>query len=331
MLRTVVNQNYVGSLAVDTSGMFNHGIPVLVKPDLPGFEFDQPGSRINILPSASLLNLECIEATVSFALRPSGTPHRYNLAEGYMSFALFVNPDLSISATIFDNNGSWSGAQSAPATVTTGATHVAVMQSDGINMVRIYLDGKLVAENYGAPGPVKGVGALGIAVGHWPDPPDQYTFQGTIFQFILKKYDPHKDLPRALDACCFNKHALAQWFQALQKRGITPQQITNAEQALKSVTRDIAIALRGGNKTQTEKQQGLVSALNAALARRDCQALEVVMGEFQQFFSQLDAAKQAKFSADLQAAFAAFGLSASEWCQLMNLLCLNFCCSSGKE
>jgi hypothetical protein len=50
----------------------------------------------------SLQNLGAIPAAVQFNLQPGGTLHRFNLAEGFESFALFVNPDYSIQGTILD-------------------------------------------------------------------------------------------------------------------------------------------------------------------------------------------------------------------------------------
>ena len=331
MLSAVVNQSYTGSVAVDTSGMFNHGIPIQVTPTLPGFTFNHPGSRINIPPSASLNDLGCIEAMVTFSLSNINPTHRYNLAEGYLSFALYVNSDLSISGTILDANGNWSGAQSAPNTISISATQVAVLQSDGINMVRVYLDGQLVAENYNTAGPVRSIGSLGIAIGHWPDPPNQYTFSGTIFQFVLKKYDPNKDLTHSLNPCCFNRKALARWYREIEEKGITQQQISNSAQALKSATQNIAIALRGSDKSKTEAQQKLVSAYNAALRHQDCNALKIVTKEFHHIFSQLDSATQAKLKADLEKALTSFGLTTKDWLKFMNLLCLDFCNSNKEE
>jgi hypothetical protein len=202
MWRTIVSQTYLRGVAVDTSGNSNNGIPIRVTPGYPVFLYEQPGSRINIPPSPTLQNLGAMQAAVRFKLHPSGGPHRFNLTEGFESFALFVNEDYSIQGTILDATSTWNGPSSPAGVVSTDAIHTAILACDGVNSVQVYLDGALVAGNYSIPGGVRAVGNLGIAVGHWPNPSDYYTFEGTIYEFILLKYDAQQDLLNLLDACC---------------------------------------------------------------------------------------------------------------------------------
>ena len=55
----------------------------------------------------------------------SALRHRYTLAEGFESFAFFVNSDFSLSGTIFDANNNWTGATSPAGLVSDSAAHVA--------------------------------------------------------------------------------------------------------------------------------------------------------------------------------------------------------------
>jgi hypothetical protein len=331
MLRTVLHQTYTRSIAVDTSGYSNNGVPIQVTATSPGFSFGQPGSRINVRPAPSLKGLECINAEVAFNLAPHGAPHRYNLAEGFESFALYVNPDLSLSGTIFDASSNWTGATSSPASVTTGKPHRAGLQCDGFNMVRILLDGKVIGANYSVSGPVRSVGALGLAIGHWPNPPDQYTFEGTIFEVLLQKYDPLSPL-EILDPCCFDRHALSNWFKSVSKKGVSAASMIKAGAALQAVARDAVIALRGGDETRTKTFQALVGGLQLALKRHDSAALQTVLARMQKFAdSTLDPATRAQLDAEAQSALAKFGLDFSDWCRLASILCLDPCCRGGKE
>jgi hypothetical protein len=292
----------------------------------PGFAFGQPGSRINIAPSPSLSDLESIQASVAFTLAPSGAAHRYNLVEGYLSFALFVNPDLSIAGTILDAQGNWTGASSAPGIVTPGKTHQATLQCDGISMVRLALDGNIVATNYSVAGAVRSVGALGLTIGHWPDPPDVYTFQGTIFELLLQAYDPQNDRIRGIDPCCFDRKAIAQWFARMAKKGITADHLSQAMDGLAATAKAAAIAMRNGQEAPTLTQQGLAGAVSYALSRRDFTALEVALNQWQQFANtQLTDAQRAQFTADLVAGITAFGLSWNDWCEFARLFCLDLC------
>jgi hypothetical protein len=331
MLRTVVNQSYTSDFATDTSGFFNHGIPIQVAAEHPGFGFGQPGSRITIAPSFSLSNLECIEAAVSLVLAPKGASHRYNLAEGHLSFALYINPDHSIEGTIVDSSGNWKAATSGAAAVSLNTRHSAVLQCDGISMVRVVLDGKIVAANYNVLGAVRSVGPFGVAVGHWPDPPEVYTFQGTIFAFQLRAYDPQKDRLRGISPCCFDRKAVAQWFTAMAKKGITADKLSQAADKLAAAAKAAAIAMRGGQGGATLTQQTLAAAVSSALSRRDFAALQAALNEWQQFANQrLPAADRAKYTSDLQSAIAAFGMGWSDWCSFLKLFCLDPCNLFGK-
>jgi hypothetical protein len=326
MLVTVMHQVYTRDVAVDTSGMCNHGKLIKVSPQQPGFSFDQPESRIDIRSSASLLNLECIRAGVKFSLQPRGTPHRYNLIEGFMSFALFVNSDLSISGTIFDADGNWTGATSMPNTVCLNTTHVAILECDGINMVRILLDGKMVAENYKVKGAVASIGQLGLAIGHWPDPPNTYTFEGTIFETSLQKYDKTSELTRYIDTCCYDREALRLWFKRVSQKGVSIKKIQNAGQSLYSATKDAAIALRAGDKTATEKQQATAVAIKTMLMRHDLSALESILKEFQRNAGkQLDKETITKSNQQIRNAIDDFGLDFTDWCELLKILGLSSC------
>jgi hypothetical protein len=322
MWRTIVSQTYVNNVAVDTSAYSNNGIPIQVTPGYPGFLFDQPGSRISIPPSATLQNLGAIQAAVRFTLQPSGTLHRFNLAEGFESFALFVNPDYSVEGTILDATSAWSGPVSAPGVVSAGATHTAVLVCDGVNAIQIFLDGALVAEDYAVPGGVRSVGSLGIAVGHWPNPPDTYTFQGTIYQFILLKYDPLQDLLNLLDPCCVNWRELLLFLRELAARGVTPAQLAGAGAKLAEAGNVTQMTLRGGTKAGTLQQLAFTRAMMAAIRRRDVNALERVVASAIPVVAALDPATQAHLSNLISNAFASYGLRGSDWIVLMKLLCL---------
>lgn len=330
MWRTIVSQTYVNNVAVDTSAYSNNGIPIQVTPGYPGFLFDQPGSRISIPPSATLQNLGAIQAAVQFTLQPSGTLHRYNLAEGFESFALFVNPDYSVQGTILDATSTWSGPISAPGVVSPGATHTAILVCDGVNAIQIFLDGALVAEDYAVPGSVRSVGSLGIAVGHWPNPPATYTFQGSIYQFILLKYDPLQDILNLLDACCVEWRELLLFLRALAARGVSPAQLAGAGAQLAQAGNVTQATMRGGTKAGTFEQIAFTRAMLAAIKRRNVDALQGVVASALPAVEALDPATQAHLSDLISNAFASYGLRGSDWITLMKLLCLTLQDLAGK-
>jgi hypothetical protein len=321
----VVHQTYVGNLAIDSSGFFNHGLPLNVTAQRPGFSFNQADSRINIPLSRSLNSLDCIRAAVRFQLQPNGPSHRYNLSEGFESFALFINPDLSLSGTIYDAQSNWTGATSAPNLISANTNHVAGIECDGINMVRVLLDGNVVAENYQVSGAVLGVGNLGLTIGHWPNPENEYAFEGVIFEFLLQKYDPAKDLTRGLDACCFDRQALSGWYKRVAAKGASRDKMNEAAEALKKAALQAVILQRGGTKAGTTAQQTVSSAFSFAVARRDLSAMEAILRQAHKHGPKIPKAEIEHLSHDLQTALDAFGLDWGDWCQFLAIVCLDLC------
>jgi len=331
MWRTLVHQTYTRSVAVDSSGNGNNGVPVLVAPASPGFAFDQAGGRINIRPSLTLANLGNARAVVRFTLDPTGALHRFNLVEGHLSFALFVNPDFSLQGTIVDANSDWNGVTSPPGAVSPGVRHTAQLVCDGVNTVQLILDGAVIAESYSTVGQIRPLGALGIAVGHWPDPPDVYTFEGTIYEFALQKYDPRSDLTAILDPCCVEWPALGRYLQELNRQGISSARLAEAGAALSAAGLAGELALRGNSKAGTLAQRTLARAAWLALGRRDLVALEKVLRDWKAAGASLDPATLAAITDQFERAFASFGLSTAQWQELTDLLCLDLTRLGGKK
>src|ERR1022692_4851468 len=116
MNRLVLHHLYASS-AFDLSNNRNHGAPldvaVAADVNMPSFELRSPDSQIRVEPSPSLTDLGAIRAIVTFDLDPDGgLSRRYNLIEGHLAFALFVNPDGSLQGTIVDAAGNWRGPSS---------------------------------------------------------------------------------------------------------------------------------------------------------------------------------------------------------------------------
>jgi len=110
MNRLVMHHIYANGMAFDLSGYRNHGVPYDVSqaptPYAPSFTYTQPNSRVLVSASASLQDLIAVRAVTTFNLDPAGgITRRYNLIEGHLCFALFINPDGSLSGTIIDAEG----------------------------------------------------------------------------------------------------------------------------------------------------------------------------------------------------------------------------------
>lgn len=274
MNRLVLHHFYTRS-AFDLSDNRNHGVPVDVAlagpPDAPAFVFADGNSDVRVPPSPTLQDLWSVRATVTFSLEPPAgqITRRYNLMEGHLSFALFVTGDGALMGTILDQTGAWTGATSIPDLVSTSAWHTAELQHDGINALRIFLDGAQVGAAFDAPGPVRSVGPHGVAIGHWPEQPGTYTFVGAIREAKLWKYDPHKDANGLLDACCDDQGAIDAAVARLRRKGETAESVEATARDILGFAVQLSAQVRGGDQATTEQHQALSNAATTAFIRGD--------------------------------------------------------------
>lgn len=284
MNKLVIRQTYIHQTAFDTSNNRNHGFPYAVTQAAgafaPGFQFRNPDSRVIVRPSASLQDLIAIRAVVTFFLDPpGGLVRRYNLIEGELSFALFVQPDGSLMGTILDANGQWTGAQSAPNLIAPGQWHQAELRHDGINECLIFLDGVQVGSSYGAPGPVRSVGPNGVAIGHWPEPPGVYTMDGYIRGIELYKYDPAQAAKGLLDSCCIKRESLDDFADRLRAKGYTAQ--AAAQQAMEFLKFGLQLSaeVRGSDPAASKSHAQFSEQALAAFIRGDSAAYTEALAE----------------------------------------------------
>jgi hypothetical protein len=224
MRRLVLHHRYSLPLAWDLSGYNNHG-QVIECDEGSGVTqgslgFHLAGSRIDVEQSDTLAHLGAFRCSVRFFLE-GDTTARYNLAESELSFAFFVQAPLSLAATVLDADGNWSGAFSAPNTITPGQWHRADCGHDGISTSWCALDGQVIMTNTNVPGPVRPVGPRGLSIGHWPEPVDQYTFLGNISEVWLWQTRPDP----VTDSCCAGDDVFARLSANARERGWTADSV----------------------------------------------------------------------------------------------------------
>ena len=279
MNKLVLHHTYAQGIAFDLSNNRNHGTPIKVTPGTgslaPSFEFDDPDSRIDVAPSPSLTDLRQIRAVVHFRIGTGqGPARRLNLMEGFLSFALYVEADRALTGTIVDAAGQWRGASTRPGLLKTpGRWHVAELIHDGISRATLVLDGAPVAEADGVRGPVRSVGNLGIAIGHWPDPPSTYTFHGHIGETRLYAYDPAEEARQLAERCCLDWDALGEERDRLVKDGWTRDKLMAVLDELIAFGIEAAATARDGGAANAELIDRIVQEGVAALMRGDADGL----------------------------------------------------------
>ena len=207
----VLHHTYAGNSAFDVSQNHHHG-----RLEHVGVSADPPTSPAARTASAcatspTLAKMRAVRTAVRFRWEPNGH-RRFNLIEGYLSFALVIDGDNSLHGTIHQRGGGWPGAKSAAGVVQPGVWHEAVFVHDGFSACRVELDGTTVAESFDVPGPMSGVEApYGIAIGHWPDPGDQYSFVGEMSD-VHVWIDRPEAIRDVVDDCCIDGEVIDEAF-----------------------------------------------------------------------------------------------------------------------
>jgi hypothetical protein len=328
MNKLVVHHTYIHGMAFDASNNRNHGYPQSVTqapaPYAPSFAFGVPDSRVVVPPSETLENLIAIRAIVTFHLDPKAGWHRFNLMEGHVSFALFVQPDGSLMGTIFDATSNWLGATSAAGIVTPGVWHTAELQYDGINECTLLLNGQAVASSYAARGAVRSVGPHGIAIGHWPETPGVYTFEGYVRESWLYKYDPVTAANDLLDPCCGKgRAALDATADRLRAAGYTAQQARQQAMALLNFSLETTATVRGTDPGVSQHQRDLSAQAMGAFLRHDSAAYTTALAQLAALAnSRLSTGQMHEIRDREQHLVESLPLPLKDWQSLIGDLCL---------
>jgi len=194
---------YQAGRAVDVSDFHNDAqIAGTVVPN-PGFVRFQAGDAQLIVPVQGDSLQRFMGLAIEARVCPLPAGRRQNIVEGWMSFALFIEPDQRLVATIYDGQ-TWVGVQSPPGTVPFGQWSDVSFEYDGICTARLELDGAVVGSSITMP-----VGMRqphqNVTIGHWPAGDDRYTFTGDIGRVTILRRD-YEDLWRdAADSMLCNR------------------------------------------------------------------------------------------------------------------------------
>jgi hypothetical protein len=129
--------------------------------------FDGRHSRIAVLPSASWAQMDGVRVTTRIWI--DALAGRQTVIEAYLSFALFIDADGSLGATVYSGSD-WGGVRSTPGVVPVRRWVEIRYNYDGIDTSEIAVDGAVRAQEFSSFGPVRGVQwPYGVSVGAWPD------------------------------------------------------------------------------------------------------------------------------------------------------------------
>ena len=116
MNKLVIDHSYSLGIAWDKTDYRNHGLLHQVLPGASTFRGSLsfsprrsfPGSAIIIPTSKSLQEIGSIKIRcMIYSTARGGGAARQNIVEGHLSFAFFINSDLSLQGTFLDPNNNW--------------------------------------------------------------------------------------------------------------------------------------------------------------------------------------------------------------------------------
>jgi hypothetical protein len=271
---------YQHGVAFDLSEHRNHGALAgnahLVNgpPYGDAIRFDKGDDAVWVQPSDTLTELGAVRVQVRFNWEPQAVgPHRHNLVEGQLSFALFVNPDGSIQGTILNALGSWLGAKSGAGVVSPNTWHVAEFVHDGVSHCTLYVDGHVVDEGFTSPGPVRGVGPHGIAIGHWPEPGSQYTLRGLVDRVKVWTFDPERTGQHLIDDCCIDREAIDAATPGLRSTGLSSAALGDVVHQFLDIGRQAASVIAGGSAADRDAANDLARRALVGFATDDHTAI----------------------------------------------------------
>jgi hypothetical protein len=286
MDKLVIDHSYALGIAWDKTLYRNHGVLYQSPPGTGQFQGAMqfapakpaPGSMVVVPPSPSLAEIGALKTRCRIYTTPKGGgAQRQNIIEGHLSFAFFINPDLSLQATFLDSTSNWTGIRTPARAVVPNRWFELEYSYDGISAAEILVDGVRVASSYspanliGPPmlGPVRGIGPRGVAIGHWPEPDDRYTFNGYIRDVQVYKRDDVEDLLKLLDRCCLKDlTGIYDLTRKLRRKGYDLNYANRLRQQLVAEGSQLAASLRGTSEAASIELQGLLQQFLYAMSRR---------------------------------------------------------------
>lgn len=166
---------------------------------------------------------------VQALVRPAPITRRFNLVEGWMSFALVIQDDARLIASIYDGQN-WVALDSGATRVSPDRWARISFEYDGVSIASIALDGVTVASRLDMPAGIRQPQQV-ITLGHWPRGDDRYTLAGDLGHVRIEKRD-HEDFWRDAAHIAFCRRRLTpEQAVALDELRFIAETLTPAEQA----------------------------------------------------------------------------------------------------
>ncbi len=147
--------------------------------------FADPGAQLEVpVRDDSLARMSALRVQV--LVKPGPITRRFNLVEGWMSFAVVIQADGRLAAAVYDGQ-QWIGPTSV-VTVASGQWARVMFEYDGVSIATLTLDGNTVGSRLDMPAGIRSPQQV-ITLGHWPRGDDRYTLEGDLGHVRIEKRD----------------------------------------------------------------------------------------------------------------------------------------------
>jgi hypothetical protein len=278
---------YQMDLALDVTDFANHAQVVGALSYNGWVNFQHPDDRLVIpVKDDSLQRFTALR--VYARIKPAAVPHRLNIIEGWMSFALFVESNSILVGTVYTGTD-WVGVTSGNIVVPTNQWSSVGFEYDGISIARLSINGNAVGMKYDMPTRMSQP-KNNITLGHWPNGDDRYTFVGDLGHVRIDRRD-YEDSWRdaVLTMYCQPSAVSPVQADALRQLGVLfnslpteeVEQLRQCVQERSDRMRAILHSLRAGNPEVVEAHQRLGRQLRRAwCCEHDIRAVKRILYEF---------------------------------------------------
>lgn len=115
---------------------------------------------------------------VQALVRPKAITRRYNIVEGWMSFAVFIESDGRLMGSIYDGQ-QWIVVDSGSTKIPPNKWSRVSFEYDGVNIAKLTLENAIVGSRFDMSHSTRQPQQL-IALGHWPRGDGRYTLHGDL-------------------------------------------------------------------------------------------------------------------------------------------------------
>jgi Concanavalin A-like lectin/glucanases superfamily len=180
-------EQYQNNQTLDTTGFRNHADVLGSAATHPGFvSFQGDDAQLEVpVRDDSLARFAGLR--VQALVWPGAITRRYNIAEGWMSFAFFVESDGRLMGTIYDGQ-QWTGLDSGATKVAPNDWARVMFEYDGVSIAKLTLNGPTVGSRTDMPAGLRQPHQV-ITLGHWPRGDGRYTLQGHLGHVRIERRD----------------------------------------------------------------------------------------------------------------------------------------------